>query len=1384
MLTQELRPQNLSQMVGNELNKEMLRAIARNPDITPSTLMFQGAFGSGKSLTGDSVIRTTSGLRLLGDLFNTTVGDDVQLSSPYEALLDGTSHPFSRGHHSGLCRGKYIHLRSGRVLRCSNTHPLLVWNDHSHNFEWREAQTLGTGDTLVHDLTPVALTEAPSDEWYIIGVLVGKAHILPGSINIYLEDPELRALVRNTLIRCHSFDETSTTVLKVKMYSPIWDLAESESMIPQSFRDNWVPRNLFRIPMSDQIAFVQGVMDTCAVLDERGHCELSHPSYSIIAKLVHIFDAYGIETTVFHKTTYNLSEGSIVFTQDVRLKDLFRLESKKSRISYSRVTEPVPTLPGLQEELDKLKSSLPSLPPELDKPTNLYTYGNLIKFKELCSASNLPTTLIHPLWIGEDIISIEDLDKEYEMYDLYIPGVNAYISNSYVSHNCVLGDTHVLTSDGYKPISSLGPKEPGFTPYEGPKVWTTSGWVKPSHFYYEKDVPTISLETASGNKLTGTPNHSILISDNDLNLGFAPLATLRVGHIILTSHSLMKQSTASPSIEAWREAEIAGNRIPKDLNEQSEDFKASYIASRVHREGKSLMTHSKEECELLCRVLESLCIGYTVTPPEVILDPTTLMGILKIASQITDTEIQIRKPIWYMPITSILNLEHLYPRAWEQVKKFLHGNYFDYLSAIGVLSDWEEGAQLSSKLKNLLSFRQTTITKITKGKNDVYDLTVPGPHNFYANGFINHNTTSARIIAKAMNCKHFKNDLCGECDVCKSDIQSTPFYTEYDASAMGNVEAVRALRDTFHYTVPGRVRTIVIDEIQEASRQAQGALLKEFEEAPQGVKFVLCVAEGTLIQTDKGLVPIEDITTEKVATALGYMNLLGKYDQGIQDTLVLTTESGFSLRATPNHRVKVATPQGLVWKRMDELTTEDYLPLFQGTHHTKSPLNLYECELLGWIVGKGVVHKNQIRVEVNHTVLSRFLRLIEIAGHGVSYKEEKNAQCTHIYLSTKEGNLLSIFGIEDLHNHLPKQVFQMDEEQFNRFAYGWWEACGSKKSKASLIVSSNSKTIIDEYQQLSLLYGYRVVINEPNERPIYTRRASPGHTFQFPNWQETREYLISKGEGYLSRHSGYTGRYSINRKSVYKHLDLSFRGPYIYDRVKSIIQAGPTHTWDLEVEDVHEYITNGFISHNCTTHPDRVLPTIRSRALELRFDTQSPQQVKDNIFQVSERIGIPVQEDVADLIAVRSRGHMRDAHMLLDQYRLMGRDAFLQTIRSSKLDILRLLVQLKRRDKDKYFRAVDQLLTHPLAHLVEDYQRTLLDLLKVQMGVIQGDEMLRKVASFYGNDTLKLVRICTASWVLDSFTNDVTLQTALLALYQQLEPASQQPSTTVNRNMK
>ncbi len=107
-------------------------------------------------------------------------------------------------------------------------------------------------------------------------------------------------------------------------------------------------------------------------------------------------------------------------------------------------------------------------------------------------------------------------------------------------------------------------------------------------------------------------------------------------------------------------------------------------------------------------------------------------------------------------------------------------------------------------------------------------------------------TTSARLLAKALNCMQSSNsEPCGECPSCKAITSGSSIdVIEIDGASNNGVDAVRELRETVKYAPSsGKYKIYIIDEVHMLSTPAFNALLKTLEEPPPHVIFIFATTE-------------------------------------------------------------------------------------------------------------------------------------------------------------------------------------------------------------------------------------------------------------------------------------------------------------------------------------------------------------------------------------------------------------------------------------------------------------------------------------------------------------------------------------------------------------
>jgi DNA polymerase III subunit gamma/tau len=112
-------------------------------------------------------------------------------------------------------------------------------------------------------------------------------------------------------------------------------------------------------------------------------------------------------------------------------------------------------------------------------------------------------------------------------------------------------------------------------------------------------------------------------------------------------------------------------------------------------------------------------------------------------------------------------------------------------------------------------------------------------------------TTSARILAKALNCERRRAaktkgaDPCNECTSCLEITSGVSLdVAEIDGASNRGIADVQELREKVRYSpTGGSYRVVIIDEVHQLSGDAFAALLKTLEEPPPHVVFVFATTD-------------------------------------------------------------------------------------------------------------------------------------------------------------------------------------------------------------------------------------------------------------------------------------------------------------------------------------------------------------------------------------------------------------------------------------------------------------------------------------------------------------------------------------------------------------
>ena len=107
-------------------------------------------------------------------------------------------------------------------------------------------------------------------------------------------------------------------------------------------------------------------------------------------------------------------------------------------------------------------------------------------------------------------------------------------------------------------------------------------------------------------------------------------------------------------------------------------------------------------------------------------------------------------------------------------------------------------------------------------------------------------TTTARILAKALNCLHpVDSEPCNKCELCLS-IQNgqSMDIIEIDGASNRGIDEIRTLRESVKYAPSrGKYKIYIIDEVHMLTKESFNAFLKTLEEPPPHTVFIFATTD-------------------------------------------------------------------------------------------------------------------------------------------------------------------------------------------------------------------------------------------------------------------------------------------------------------------------------------------------------------------------------------------------------------------------------------------------------------------------------------------------------------------------------------------------------------
>jgi intein/homing endonuclease len=396
-----------------------------------------------------------------------------------------------------------------------------------------------------------------------------------------------------------------------------------------------------------------------------------------------------------------------------------------------------------------------------------------------------------------------------------------------------------------------------------------------------------------------------------------------------------------------------------------------------------------------------------------------------------------------------------------------------------------------------------------------------------------------------------------------------------------------------------------------------------------------CLPENSLVHTKRGLIRIQEVIVgEEVLTTKGYNKILAKLDQGVQKTINIHTQNGV-LECTPNHRVAVLTSirGDYKWVQAKNLKERDRLYFTNNAidgQDTDLPQNDFFVspsattlqritipkldEGIAWLIG--IIHGDgYVRVFNDKGKGKRHGRVQIACSNGYPEIKKKAVEQlrrfgVRVYIKPGDGDLENVMcNSVELASYLskiktPKNEIEVPDfinraKSSIRAAYiaGLMDADGCENG--AIIASQIYLKYLQEVQNLLSSLGiasrlslarkasgkwnplYKLSVCSKKQLTILKRMIGDfGHKCEFaiPEDKQQRSYsfpneIMNKAKLITRRSSNINTSIELIEKNI---------GPQDFTPIKvvGITEGRDVKTWDIEVEDQHEFFTNGYLVHN------------------------------------------------------------------------------------------------------------------------------------------------------------------------------------------------------------
>ncbi|NJL54173.1 recombinase RecA [bacterium] len=430
-----------------------------------------GPEGSGKCLTGDTLVWTTDGVVTIAEMFErngmnasctsrTTEKRDQLINR--HGRVESTTH-FTHNNRRAVFT---VSLEDGSDIRCTANHPHLVMNSRG-SWVWKKTGELATSDVIVKlrgTKAPHTVNPSISDaDAYALGALIADgAFTTPGRISFTNNDPALVDAVTSFMasqgfsVRAYPSPKNNTTEFHFNGRELVAQFVERFGLANVPAAGKTIPYVVRTGGMPVIKSFLRGYIDCEAWLaTDKTLIEISSASYLLVRQVQNVLLYCGVQSVVRKKTvtnreeeywTLNISGPSVAdYISKIGFSSAIRQqEAANFEISGHSNIDLIPNIAGLLADLydaSETTRAHSKLVDDYRTGQHSPTYKQLEAILQLdwtdCAARARLQEILEANYVYVPVSTVT-LTGEEPTFDFAMRETHSFIANGVVTHNTTL----------------------------------------------------------------------------------------------------------------------------------------------------------------------------------------------------------------------------------------------------------------------------------------------------------------------------------------------------------------------------------------------------------------------------------------------------------------------------------------------------------------------------------------------------------------------------------------------------------------------------------------------------------------------------------------------------------------------------------------------------------------------------------------------------------------------------------------------------------------------------------------------------------------------------------------------------------------------------------